>query len=384
MLKSICIRNFRSCADVEIADINQSLLFVGPNNAGKTTILKAICWARDVATKGGMLDTNAFFSQSTVELRFNIDGNVYCYVASACSEDAGSPLANPYYEEVLSVAKPAEQREIFRRSGEELISSIDGAEQSFAIGRLTSTFKFLDSITPDSISEIRKIGTFLKEIKYSAFDSLDDGGKWSTITDERLGIWKAGGTPLENTEAAVCMIKLVDLWLNKKEVFEELVALLGADRLNLLRDIRVHEGEEPMKSSAARNKRYTVIFESPSGFVAYEELSFGTKRILHILMAMLYEPGSVLLLEQPEDGIHPGLLTRLIRVLLSYVDPMQVIFTSHSPAVINSVDAEDIRIVQPTGDKTSVHALSGDELERAAQYVRSTGQLADYIRLLEE
>ena len=41
MLTSLQVRNFKSLKDVEI-DLGQSVLFVGPNNSGKTTALQAL------------------------------------------------------------------------------------------------------------------------------------------------------------------------------------------------------------------------------------------------------------------------------------------------------------------------------------------------------
>ncbi|MDR8049891.1 AAA family ATPase [Burkholderia cenocepacia] len=386
MLTSIRIRNFGSCQDVHISDISPSLLFVGPNNAGKTTIMKAICWARDVAIKGGSTPVRPFFTQSSVELNFSLADEKYRYCASALTKDISAPMTAPYYEEVLSIVREDEEEHLYTRSGEELISFFDGTEQIFSVQRLAGALTFLSSISPESTPRLRSIESFLNGIRYFALDSIsDDNGNWAVVSDHELQIWKAGGMP--ESEAGICMLKLVDLWLNDKDTFDELVTLLGPDHLNVIQNIDIEITETTQKRSrkdGTIDKRYYVYFDTEPGYAYYEDLSFGTRRILHILIAMMYEENSVMLLEQPEDGIHPGLLYRLTSTLLSYVEPMQLILTTHSPAVINEVGAQNIRIIQSISGTTRAHALSGDELTRADEYVDATGQLADYIRLLED
>ncbi|WP_279609746.1 AAA family ATPase [Burkholderia gladioli] len=386
MLTSIRIRNFGSCKDVHVSDIGPALLFVGPNNAGKTTIMKSICWARDVATTGGGYQVRPFFALSAVELNFTIEGEKFRYRVAACTENPKSPMETAHYDEALTIVDLNGEKDLYVRNGEELITYFDGVEQKYSIQRLAGVLAFLTSISPESAPKIRKIELFFNEIRYFPLDSIaDDNGNWSIVDDHELQIWKAGGVP--QSKAGICMMKLVDLWLTKKSIFDELVTLLSATHLDVINDIDIEISESPSKrghSDPAFEKRYYVYFETDSGYAYYEDLSFGTKRILHTLVAMMYEPNSVMLLEQPEDGIHPGLLTRLTGALLSYVDPMQLILTSHSPSVINGIGAGSIRIVQSVNGATRAQALTKDELARADEYVDATGQLADYIRLLED
>lgn len=387
MLTSLRVQNFRSCVDTSLFDIGPSLLLVGPNNAGKTTIMKAVCWASDVATVGGMVYVGAFHSQAAVELHFKLGDERYRYRVSAATQNPDSPLDAPYYDEILTAISEQHERDLFVRHGEHLTSQFDDNEQIYSINRTASTLAFLKSISPESSSKLFAIDSFLRGIRYYALDSVtDDEGNWSFVTDGELDIWRAGGKV--KSSAATCLIQLVDLWRNKKDTFDELKTLLGPAHLDIVRNIEIEEYSESrsskIKSDATPQKRYLIAFEVETGYVVYHELSFGTKRIFQALIAIFCEPSSVMLLEQPEDGIHPGLLARLVNVLLSYADPMQLILTSHSSTVLNIMGAQNIRIVQLSNGETHVHALSTDELTRADQYVDLTGQLADYIRLLEE
>lgn len=330
---------------------------------------------------------HVFYSNAAVELQFKVGDDTYRYRVMARAVDENDPLSEPYYEEALTALSAGSEHDLYTRSGDELISFFGVNKQMYSLNRTASALSFLKSITPKPTSKLHEIDAYLRGIRYFALDAItDDDRNWSAVTDGELGLWKAGATPPSN--AGICMVKLVDLWRNDKEVFSELVSLLGPTHLNLIQNIEIDEHDDfPLKATkkeAPPSKRYMVFFETDAGFAYYQELSFGTKRIVQALVAMLYERSSVMLLEQPEDGIHPGLLTRLTNVLLSYTDPMQLIITSHSSAVINIVGSKNIRIVQARGGETNVHALSKDELTKADQFVDSTGQLADYIRILED
>ena len=241
---------------------------------------------------------------------------------------------------------------------------------------------FLAKVNFEANSPVREVADFLGALNYYALESIS-GEPPSFVSEQMLAAWQAD--PVDFSSPTVCLLKLVDLWLNDRSTFDEVEEILGPNRLNLIENISIdaRSRSKDKLPSSGQGKDYMTFFETASGYSYYEDLSFGTKRILQIIVAMLYKPSSVLLFEQPEDGIHPGLLSRLIGVLQSYTNPMQLILTSHSPSVINAIGASDIRLVQAPGGSTQVHALSVDEIAKAKRYVDETGQLADYIRLLE-
>lgn len=63
-------------------------------------------------------------------------------------------------------------------------------------------------------------------------------------------------------------------------------------------------------------------------------------------------PASVLLLEEPETGIHFGLLRSVMKLLRDMTTgahggpPTQILLTTHSPMLLNLVEPEEIRVVQ--------------------------------------
>ena len=95
------------------------------------------------------------------------------------------------------------------------------------------------------------------------------------------------------------------------------------------------------------------------------QASDGTLRILAFLTA-LYEvsqPG-LICFEEPENGIHPWLLNKLIQLLHKISTegingkPSQIIITTHSPVLLNYVKPEQIRAVElDDKGRTKISAL---------------------------
>ncbi len=76
----------------------------------------------------------------------------------------------------------------------------------------------------------------------------------------------------------------------------------------------------------------------------------------YLYLALGPNPASVLLVEEPETGIHFGLLKSVMKLFRDLSTgahggpPTQVILTTHSPMLLNLVEPEEIRIVERGDD----------------------------------
>jgi len=106
----------------------------------------------------------------------------------------------------------------------------------------------------------------------------------------------------------------------------------------------------------------------------------GTLRLIEILHAMLRIQGrSILLLEEPETGIHPGALIKLLSVLEAYAEDRQFVISSHSPVVFGQVKPEELRIVDRQDGQTHVRKLDVSELDRATAFLSQEGTLDEFL-----
>jgi predicted ATPase len=120
--------------------------------------------------------------------------------------------------------------------------------------------------------------------------------------------------------------------------------------------------------------------------VNYIQLSYGTRRILAILLALLYDKNSTLLIEQPEDGIHSGLLKKLLPLCFQYSKyyNKQLIIATHSSEVINLFKPENIRLVKMTKNGTKVSSLDKERMPFIHEFIDNEGALFDLIDAMDD
>lgn len=133
-----------------------------------------------------------------------------------------------------------------------------------------------------------------------------------------------------------------------------------------------------MKQDAPDVAALVMLGEEHLGLV-----SDGTLRMLEIVVATMRHPTAPVFIEEPETGIHPGLLDRLLALLEGYATVRQVVLTTHSPYVVNRFEPAAIRIVERNAGRTSARSLAAQEVENLEAYLSDEGDLDQYLFQLE-
>jgi hypothetical protein len=120
-------------------------------------------------------------------------------------------------------------------------------------------------------------------------------------------------------------------------------------------------------------KQYRFFFIKRKGDVPspIEEYSDGTFAVASILGILLSEKmkDPILLIEEPENYLHPAALAKLLRFLRSHVDKKPVLITTHSPYLLNGVNPEDVSVAV-------IDEAGGTHFEK----IKNNKQLRDYLR----
>ncbi|MCY1073453.1 AAA family ATPase [Archangium lansingense] len=175
---------------------------------------------------------------------------------------------------------------------------------------------------------------------------------------------------------------LVDAFERKADVFGEFAAL--ANQLGLAKTIDVEtvtlkpsaDGTSAESGMPEPDRFFLVSFDG----VNIGQLSDGTLRVAEILWTLVsLRPNEMLLLEEPETGIHPGLLKKLLSVIESYTMGRQIVISTHSIQVVNWANADEIRLVAREDAVVTSHGLRTEQLERVSRYLQDEGTLADFL-----
>jgi ABC-type multidrug transport system ATPase subunit len=391
MLTSLHINRFRSCLDVRLTSLTEVTALVGRNGAGKTNILQAFEWLGKVI--GGDLSSKQ--PRKTTEpgrmsVEITLLGAPYWYsvnrAASLFRAEGGDTERSEAFEEELTRYDTGEL--IFKRVGETV--ELSGAIEPLLVGQETSTVLALLSLLPKTHalrSLLLHFWSFFTHVTYYPFGDLGDAEELAVIMASDFTEWEGSPRSWKSTNAQGTVMRIIKLSNDDPDKFEELKVILGSHNLDLIADIdviRVPIKPGDHQNSDPANFVYFVDF-TPSSHTtsfSFDKLSYGTKRIVQLVVSMLSDDSDISLIEQPEDGIHPALLHKLIPFMRNYAEGKQVIVASHSPAVLNSVEPEEIRLIEMGNGRTYARPLSKIEITAANNYLAKSGPLADFVAAL--
>ena len=106
------------------------------------------------------------------------------------------------------------------------------------------------------------------------------------------------------------------------------------------------------------------------------EMSEGLLYWLAFAVLPHIDPAAILLIEEPENGLHPSRIAEVMKVLRAISSRMQVILATHSPLVINELQPEEVTILTRS-PKTGTRATRLDRTKhfQQRQNVYAPGEL---------
>jgi energy-coupling factor transporter ATP-binding protein EcfA2 len=402
MLKRIRIQNYRLCKDTLIEDMGRIVALMGRNGAGKSNILQAISTTARTATGTDAIAFPAVFdhtSPSVITLEFDLQEGNFKYERAVQANFRAPPPPKIHLSETISKFENGEWKEHIIRSG----NTVAVGGRALQIGESSPCLSALATLLPatdEALPIIKPMIAFLSAVHYYPLDESaksDDERQFSLIDHKSYATWLAAhestGTAGDSIESV--LLRILHMSLTKKEDFDLLKELIGRNSLGLVDDIKIINYGNTVRPTPGASQQepeayYGVWFSPIRGLdiqnnllVPYTSLSIGTRRIIRMFSVMLFDDSSVLLLEQPEDSLHQGMTKKLIGLLRANVNA-QLIMSSHSSALFNKLNPDDIQLVSLHDGFTVVRHLTNSERESALEFIGEEGTLYDFIGSLPE
>jgi predicted ATP-dependent endonuclease of OLD family len=135
-----------------------------------------------------------------------------------------------------------------------------------------------------------------------------------------------------------------------------------------------------VKEDRAIVENLLIEFKIDTEWVPWTFLSDGTKRLFYLISECLSIKEGIILVEEPELGIHPHQLTKVLSFLKDQSRNKQVIVSTHSPLTLDIVDENELQriIIATYKSGTKFHRLNTEESNKAKRYINEVGELSYY------
>lgn len=110
-----------------------------------------------------------------------------------------------------------------------------------------------------------------------------------------------------------------------------------------------------------------------------EEISDGTIRALAMLVACYDPRNTALLLEEPENSLHPWIIKEIMEHLRRLSVKKMVVVTSHSPVVLNMLSPREVWVIFKSDGETKIRPLVDFDPELMTDWEGGKYRLFDYL-----
>lgn len=355
-IKSISIGGFANIDKVSINDA-QTVALIAPNSYGKSNVLSAVAFgvkflAATPAEKASMMG-NALampINKATEGKPFSFeiigtvqDGDItseFLYSYSFLWATNGKPgCINNETLRIRMAGDPKFRAAVLRESGEH--------------------FKYLPWVTGRCNREVPTEGNTLALNKLSNQDDLF----YVWLLRQVLSLDIPYVDTLENPSAYFSADSNGGVpLLGGQTVSAYIYQLMAADRCNysmlkdaickLLPNIERFEPIEVILGEGLANRIYDIRIKewNNSQPTSIRQISSGSKRVIFILtlcMAADIHHIPMMMLEEPENSIHPRLLQNLLSAMRSIAIDTRLLITSHSPHLMRYFNAEQLLLGLP-------------------------------------
>jgi energy-coupling factor transporter ATP-binding protein EcfA2 len=373
---------------------------VGKNGVGKTNILQGI----DLLAK--MAHSTAPISlEKPLPKHIGLSICAYVHIAGADFRYSfAAPSVRDIHdhkgqfvveERLIQQQSPTRQLEVFTRKGEEIKvsgrpSPIRVSPFAYSIGALTSLLPTDDPIR----GTLEPISSFFSGVSYYSLGERPDAS--DIIPESAYSEWARG---VKEGRALTESVGLRLLYMMKEDtdLFAEFQAIVGPQGLNLVTRIEIvnltSTPHAPQRTPilSGSNEAFSYLAFEPADYMGgagslfpFSHLSDGSRRAIRAITAMLFDKRSLMLIEEPEDSIQPGLLHKMIDVLRSYSGRSQILFTTHSPEVLDFLSPEEVLLVSASRGVTTARGLSPEEISMASRFLKEDGTLSEFLEPLGE
>ncbi len=192
-------------------------------------------------------------------------------------------------------------------------------------------------------------------------------------------IYELDDFPFEDKDKTALLPTIIQeyLFINKKTI-------RNLSLYSPIKSVRLSESLKISKIEDGVKLEYMMLeFYVNATWLKWNQLSDGTKRIFEIIYKITSDDRpELIVLEEPENGVHPDQLQLLLDFLIEQSKEKQIILTTHAPEVLNVLNKDELdRIIVTRYDEvkgTKMHHLSEKTKKKGQAYMEKIGHLSAF------
>ncbi|GAA0620076.1 AAA family ATPase [Kutzneria viridogrisea] len=334
-IEHLRIRNYRALKDLTLGGLTPVTALLGPNGSGKSTVFDALAFLQEAFTKGlaealgrrggiAELRTRGAEEPISIELGYRDSGREEFFVYRIdVDEEEGSPVV---VRETLVSAEGTVWLDFTRGDGHVLAEAADTEEPAEDIEHMV--------LGGPAVLAAAALGQLARYRSAVGLSHRVARLQVSSPDVERIRVSTPSRTPEVLSSSGDNLASVVQrLQTRRPEVWESILRSLRR-YVPTLRDVipeRLGDGR-------------WIVLVSEYGVdqpILPEHVSDGTLKLLGYLVAV-HSEAWVLLLEEPENHVHPQVHYRLAEDLRLSDQPGQVLVATHSSYFVDALRPEEV------------------------------------------
>ncbi|RZS43192.1 putative ATPase [Herbihabitans rhizosphaerae] len=329
LIDRLSVRNYRVLRDVTLSDLTPLTVLLGPNGSGKSTVLDTLAFLAEavedglgtaVGARGGFGELRTFGSEGPVAIELDVRSEAGRFHYRLSFDSAEVPI-----DEILSwQSADSELRPLLEFRNGNGVTYDENANQE---SEVLADASLLALDTFGRINRYREIAELRRFILRWRQVNIEVARVRAGAADpgEQYGLFSDGS----NLASAVAR-----LWNSGPDAHDELE-----------RTLRKFVPKLDSVALGSDDNGWLIVQTKDFAFEQHADpdaVSEGTLRLLAQLVALRQPRASALMVEEPENNVHPRMHYRLAEEFRFASADRQVLVATHAPRFVDAVRPDEL------------------------------------------